>query len=206
MIPVNIAIEDELSEATLRQIFNHLQRGFWVGFAYRRGGFGYLRKTVRGWNLAAKGRPFVILTDLDQYACPQKLIDEWLPVPKHPNLLFRIAVREVESWLLADRNNIARFFGISVQRVPTNVDQLTDAKSVLVDLARKARSGDLRKAIVPKLGSTAKQGPDYNGCLVPFIRDMWDIEAAATNSPSLARTVERLRTFEPIWPADNSCS
>jgi len=36
----------------------------------------------------------------------------------HPNFLFRVAVREVEAWLLAHREGIARFLGISEHLVP----------------------------------------------------------------------------------------
>lgn len=205
-IPVHLAIEDELSEAVLRRILAHIKRGYAVGVAYRRGGFGYLRRTVRGWNSAAKGQPFVLLTDLDKYACPKALIADWLPVPLHPNLLFRVAVREVESWLLADRANIARYFGISDQRVPADTDALLDAKAALIDLARRSRLRELRNGIVPKGGSTAKQGPDYNGRLIPFVQSLWDVRSAANNSPSLARTVERLKIFKPTWLVGNGGS
>ncbi len=103
-IPINLATEDELSEAVLRKLLRHVRRGYYVGTAYRRGGFGYLRKTVVGCNRAACGIPFIILTDLDRHACPRGLIDSWLPEQQHHNLLFRIAVREVELgyWLIEE--------------------------------------------------------------------------------------------------------
>ena len=110
-IPVNLATEDELSETVLLKVLKHLNR-FAVGNCYRRGGYGYLRKTISGWNGAARGIPFVLLTDLDDCECPQKLLETWLGTTRHPNLLFRVAVREVESWLLADRE----FFQISRNR------------------------------------------------------------------------------------------
>jgi hypothetical protein len=205
-IPVHLATEDELSEAVLRRILTHIKRGYAVGVAYRHGGFGYLRRTVPGWNRAAKGQPFVLLTDLDKYACPKALIADWLPVPLHPNLLFRVAVREVESWLPADKVNLALYFGISDQRVPKDADALADAKAVLIDLARRSRLRELRNGIVPKRGSTAQQGPDYNGRLIPFVQNSWDVRAAANNSPSLARTVERLKIFRPTWHVGNKAN
>jgi hypothetical protein len=197
-IPINLAIEDELSEAALRRILRGMP-SFAVGTAYRRGGNGYLKKTIGGWNSAAKGTPFLVLTDLDRYACPRKLISDWLRVRKHPNLLFRVAVREIESWLLADRTNLSRFLGIAERTVPANPDDLMDAKASLVVLGRKSRSGLIRDSISPRRGSTAKQGPAYNTCLSGFIRDHWDFRSASRNSPSLERTIDRLDGFCPIW-------
>jgi hypothetical protein len=199
-IPINIATEDELSELVLSKLLAKAGR-FALGICYRKGGFGYLRNTIHGWNRAAKGIPFLLLTDLDTTPCPSALIEDWLHVPKHPNLLFRVAVREVESWLLADSENFAKFLGLKPSRIPTATDEIPDPKAALVELARHSRFGHVRDAIVPRRGSTAKQGPDYNGCLGRFIRENWNIRAASVNSPSLARTMDRIAAFNPIWPS-----
>jgi hypothetical protein len=198
LIPVNLAIEDELSEEALRRMLGDVGR-FAIGSAYRRGGYGYLRKTIGGWNQASKGTPFLVLTDLDRYECPRALISNWLTVPQHPNLLFRVAVREVESWLLADPKNLSRFFGVAERNVPTQPDDLGDAKAALIDIARNARAGLIRDSIVPHRGSTAKQGPGYNSCLTDFVRGHWDLVSASANSRSLARTMQRLSEFTPVW-------
>jgi hypothetical protein len=95
-----------------------------VGTPYRRGGYGYLRQTIHGWNSAAKGIPFIVLTDLDTAECPARLITDWLHVDEHPNLLFRIAVREVESWLLADPTNLSAFLNLRTMPVPANTDAI----------------------------------------------------------------------------------
>jgi hypothetical protein len=71
-IPLNLATEDELSEVALLRLLDRLGR-FAVGAAYRRGGFGYLRRTILGWNQAAKGIPFLVLADLDKHECPASL-------------------------------------------------------------------------------------------------------------------------------------
>ena len=197
-IPVNLATEDELSEITLLRILSRLDR-FAVGTAYRRGGHGYLRRTIVGWNSAARGRPFIVLTDLDSNECPARLIGDWLPIPKDPNLQFRVAVRDVESWLLADRDNISEFLGISASRIPVAPDTLADPKRTIVELAGRSRKS-IRDRVVPRIGSTAKQGPDYNACLDSFVQSRWDFQAARANSPSLARTLDRLITFIPVWP------
>ena len=197
-IPVNLATEDELSEVALLRILKHVGR-YSVGVAYRRGGFGYLRRTISGWNAAARGIPFIVLTDLDNCDCPARLISEWLTAPKHPNLLFRIAVREVESWLIADKANLARFLGLDHRMVPDNCDYLADPKAEVITLARRSRTRIIRDGIVPRVASTAKQGPDYNGLLGAFVRKDWNPDAAGSRSPSLARTIARLAAFNPVW-------
>jgi hypothetical protein len=199
VIPINLATEDELSEAVLRRLLEFVGRGYEIGRAYRRGGFGYLRRTVGGWNRAARSVPFIVLTDLDQHTCPRALIDEWLTETQHSNLLFRVAVHEVEAWLLADSRGLSRYLAVGQDSVPNDPESLKDPKGALIDLARKSRSAVLRDRIVPKRGSSASQGPDYNGCLVQFVAAHWDIKSAAANSPSLARTTKRLATFGPDW-------
>lgn len=202
LIAINLATEDELSEVVLFKILAVTNR-YAVGTPYRRGGYGYLRRTIYGWNRAARGVPFVVLTDLDKADCPAALINSWLPVPKHANLLFRVAVHEVESWLLADNANFSSYLRIPIELVPTAPDTLDDPKAKLIDLARRSRSKELRERLVPRAGSTAKQGPDYNGCLAAFVRESWSVSTACINSPSLAKTVVRVNAFAPVWARDS---
>jgi hypothetical protein len=163
-----------------------------------RGGYGYLKKNIRAFNKAAKSMPFVVLTDLDNSPCPPQMIKLWLDIPKHPNLLFRIAVKEVESWILADREAIADFLGISEKKIPDDTDSLSDPKAFLIKLARKSKSRSLREDLAPPSGATSKQGPNYNNCIIGFICDKWDADAASQHSRSLRRALERLRNFEPV--------
>jgi len=200
VIPINLAIEDDLSEAVLRRLLDHADREYFVGTAYGRSGSGYLRRTVNGWNRAAQGTPFAVLTDLDQFPCATELVETWLSRgPKHPNLLLRVAVREVESWLLADGRNLSSYLGIHQRWLPEDPDSLEDPKRTLVQLAGRSRSFSIRQRIVPKVGSTAKQGRNYNDCLSAFVNGAWDVELARTRSPSLERAMKRFETFEPTW-------
>ncbi len=199
VIPVNLAVEDELSEAVLRKLLAQSQPGFAVGHAYRRGGFSYLRRTVAGFNQAARGVPFVLLTDLDRCQCAPALIEEWLRQPRHANLIFRVAVRAVEAWLLGHRSAVAAFLGIAERLVPRDVDGLRDPKGALIRLATRSRYRHRREAIVPRRGSTARIGPDYNGCLSESVRQDWNAGEAARCSPSLERTLRTLQGFRPVW-------
>lgn len=201
-IPINLGIEDPLSECVARRLLTLQGEKYHVGFAYGRQGCGYLKKTAAGWNAGARSTPFLLLTDLDEtYPCPSALIQDWLGGRdrRHRNLLFRVAVREVEAWLLADTEGLAEYLGVNPRFVPADPEGLADPKAELVALARRSRSRDLRERLVPRPKSTAPQGRDYNACLREFVEGRWNPVRASERSVSLARTVERLSAFEPDW-------
>lgn len=198
-IPISLAVEDALSEAVLKEMLKQSQRPFMIGTCLNRGGYGYIKKIIPGLNHAARGMPYLVLTDLDNTECPLALISEWLPQPKHPNLIFRVAVKEVEAWLLADREAFADFIGISVNLIPYDVDAIADPKQMLINLVRKSKKRNIRDAIVPAPNSTAKIGKDYNGQLIQFVQQNWQVESALANSRSLERAINALMNFEPIW-------
>ena len=200
-IPINLAAEDELSEVVLREILRQSGRPFAVGAAYRKGGVGYLRKRVNGFNYGAKGTPYFLLTDLDKNECAPTLILEWLTVPLHPNLIFRVAVREVEAWVLADREAFSDFLGISTKNIPSDVDSIQDPKRKLISLARTSPKRNLKDSLIPRAGSTARVGRDYNGRLSAFVRSYWRLNESKLSSPSLLRAANAVGTFEPQWGA-----
>lgn len=196
-IPINLVVEDDLSEAVLRTMLHRSGRQYAVGFCFSRSGFGYLKNKIAGFNNAAKSTPFLILTDLDKKECAPLLVQEWLPIPKHHNLLFRIAVRSVESWLLADRASLSAFLGVQKDLMPSNPDEQDDPKRFLIELTAKSRKRYLREAIIPAKGSTAKIGPDYNGTLINYTQRYWKIENAINNSPSLQSAFNAIKAFKP---------
>ncbi len=202
-IPIHLVVEDLLSEAVLRKLLAYSKKQFSVGTCYCQGGFGYIKNKIMGFNRAARGNPFLVLTDLDLAACPPELIDQWLTTPKHPNLIFRIAVREVEAWLLADQKGFARFSLISEKRIPANSEGIPNPKEQLIELVKHSPLADLRTDIVPRQGTTAKIGPNYNGRLIEFVNSKWDIEMAQKNSTSLLKAVKALDDFEPKWSKEN---
>ena len=198
-IPINLVFEDVLSEAVLKEMLKQSQRPFSVGSCSNKKGFGDIKNSLPAYNNAANGMPYLVLTDLDNAECPLVILSEWLTQPKHPNLLFRIAVKEVEAWLLAHREAFAEFLGISVSLIPANVDEIPDPKQLLIYLAKKSKKRKLRDAIVPERNSTAKIGKDYNGQLIQFVQNNWQVEAAQVNSRSLQRAMNALINFQPTW-------
>jgi hypothetical protein len=106
---------------------------------------------------------------------------------------------EVESWVMADQSAFAEFLRVPIQEVPTRTDEIPDPKVSLLSLAKKSKSTELRKDLLPKNGNkTSKIGPGYNTRLSGFVRDYWDMDRAASVSSSLKRTVDRLQSIKPI--------
>lgn len=199
-VPINLAVEDVLSEAVLLSALQHSGRSFNVGTVYGKKGNGYLRKTIQGWNRAARSTPLLLLTDLDECGCAPALVADWLPLDRHPNLIFRVAVREVEAWLLADTLGIMTYLRCKRGTVLSSVpEDLVDPKAEVIRLANLSGSRQIREEIVPRSDSGAIQGRGYNICLMRFVRERWDIEVARQGASSLDRLIERLRTFNPTW-------
>jgi hypothetical protein len=198
-IPINLVFEDVLSEAVIKQMLKQSQRPFSVGNCLNKRGNDQIKKNLLGFNHAAKGMPYLVLTDLDNAECPLVILSEWLTQPKHPNLLFRIAVKEVEAWLLAHRAAFAEFLGVSVDLIPVDADLIPDPKQLLINLAKKSKKRNLRDGIVPDRNSTAKIGKDYNGQLIQFVNQNWQAASAQTNSPSLKRAMNAIVNFQPTW-------
>jgi hypothetical protein len=195
---LNLAVEDSLSEAAARTILLQSGRPFAVQNCYCKHGVAYVKRSISGFNNAAKGIPFFVLTDLDLAECAPALIRDWLPAAPHHNLIFRVAVHEVESWLLADRDAFAKFLGIPRDRIPLDPDAVNDPKALLVSLATKSKKRTIRGSIVPAKGSTAKVGPDYNGPLVWFVKNDWVASRAGKQSPSLERALRMVKSFAPV--------
>lgn len=199
-IPLNLAFEDLLLESIATRILKRRPNQYATRTIYNSGGNQYLRRTINGFNNAAKGTPFLVLTDLDRFECPQALIDDWLNAPKHANLLLRVAVREAEAWLLADAANFAGFLGIRLELVPENIEAIEDPKQTLINLARRSPRRNIREDLCPRPNSTSRVGPNYNGRLASFVSSNWRPELARAKSESLDRAIMRLEQFVPHWP------
>lgn len=191
-----VAIEDALSEAVVRKTFAAVYEESPITLFLGLRGNSYLRKKADSFNQTSKGSPVFLLTDQDDSnSCPPSLIESWLKGPRHPNFLFRVAVMEVESWVMADRESFAKFLSIPQERIPINTDSIPRPKEFLVSLARLSSSSRLREDLVPMPGATSKVGPAYNPQLTAYVARSWNPEAAAVVSGSLRRTLRRLREF-----------
>lgn len=192
MRPLVLATEDPLSEAVGQRLVAETNSSLAVHLSLRKGGFGYLRSRIRNFCEMARGMPVLLLTDLDAGDCAPGLIEEWTSRDEVPGrLLFRVAVRQIESWLLADREAMAELLGVGIGNVSRNPDALPNAKNELLRLARRARR-DVRIDLLQQTGAIATQGIGYNAVLCDYIQSSWDPSRAAGQSSSLARARIRL--------------
>jgi hypothetical protein len=201
-----IAVEDDLSDAVVRRLLIHARRGFQIcgryplsPMAYLRpelSGYGYLKANVRAFNKAAKETPHFLLTDLDEAACAPELMDDWIGGALHPNFVLRVAVRGVEAWLLADINNMADFLGLTRRDMPTNIETVSEPKEEIVRLASISPDPEVRDNLAPRPGSTATTGRLFTRSLIGYVRDRWDVNAAAAHADSLRRAVRALHSFK----------
>ena len=188
---VILAVEDELSESISTQILRYFDIEIW--YTIRGRGNVSLRQKAPELNRSANGTAIFLLTDLDSPRdCPPGLVRSWIRGTLNPRFFFRVAVMEVESWIMADRIGFAAFLSIPTHRIPSPTDDILDPKEFLVSLARRSRRKAIREALVPTQGATLSIGNEYNTLLSEFVQDLWDVERAAVASPSLKRTLYRI--------------
>lgn len=187
---IALATEDELSEQLGLRLLE--EYGLEVAHKFRKGGSGYLKSRLATLCDLAEHEAVLLITDLDQAKCASALIKAWLGNRKLPaNLLLRVAVREVESWIIADHPAVCELLRCPSSKVPKLPDELPDPKQTLMSLARYAPRR-LRDEIVVPRGAIASQGLGYNAVLCRAVRDYWSSERAALRSPSLRRARQRL--------------
>lgn len=196
---INLVFEDALSEFVLLKLLHEFGNKYIHGVSYNSHGFGNIKSKINGFNEACITVPFLVLTDLDNVDCPVILIDSWFAKPIHANMIFRIAVREVESWLLADIEGMANYLGIPENRFTANPELLQDPKLMLMQLVRKSRRGGLKKDILP-INNNASIGPNYNGRLMEFVENYYNIGRARERSESLNRAYIKLESFHYTAP------
>ena len=173
--------------------------GHEIGTVYGKRGCIYVReKAVSFRHLATEQTGMLILTDFRDtgaqcipYALRDYVFDKF---PNPPStFLCRFPVNELESWLLADREGLAKYMNVAVSRMPIQPEREEYPKQTLVNLARKSRKKIIREGIAPPPGHKASVGPEYLNLLREFIFNYWNIEKAMLCAPSLERCVRRLR-------------
>jgi hypothetical protein len=190
---VALATEDELSEAVGKRLL--IDAGYQLEPAplLRRNGSGYLRSKMDSWCEMAKRKPVFLLTDLDRTVCPAELRAAWTGNRKpSENLVMRVAVREIEAWILADHQALKTIVG-SRGSLPMDPDALPDPKQYFLRLIAKQARREIREELVADAGAIASQGIGYNARLSHLVSTIWSPERAALRSKSLHRARIRLR-------------
>ena len=186
-VAVSSAVEGIVDEAVVRTLIT--LSGGTPGPTYGKKGKQTLRTSINGYNNAARHAPWLVLVDLDRDAdCALRLRQEWVSLPA-PRLCFRIAVRQVEAWLMADAAPLARYLGVAQHMVPNDPEGLPSAKTAMVNIAQQSRRKAIRQAMVPRVGSGRSVGPAYASMLIEFVETQWRPEIAAQHSESLRRAI-----------------
>ena len=190
---ITAAVEGTLDQVVLQRLIE--DAGGAMGPVHGRKGKNYLRKNIGAFNHAAKFTPWIVLVDLDQDAdCAPSLRQEWLQEP-NPKMEFRVAVHEVEAWLLGDRDRLAQFLRVSRSGISAQPETLTRVKRDLVQLAASSRRREIVEDLVPRPSSGRTVGPAYSSRLAEFVIDRtngWRPQVAAKVCPSLDRLIKRL--------------
>jgi hypothetical protein len=201
---ISAAVEGMMDEMVLRALLRHV--GLRPGAFYGKHGKQYLLKYMPAYIRAARMEPWVVMIDLDHDSdCPLPVRRNWLlrggahePLPL---LCFRIAIREVESWLLADRERIAGFLGVPARWVSAQPEMLEDPKKAIIGLVARSRHKRLKAEMLPRPGSYRDVGPAYNSRMVQYVmnrRTGWRPEVAAQSSESLRRAIACLRRLGTV--------
>lgn len=201
MAYISGAVEGISDEAVLRRVV--IARGAVVHRVQVQRGKANLRRALPGYNAAAEGDPWLVLVDLDQdFDCAAALVTDWLPAPS-TYMRFRVVVREVEAWLLADRERFTRFFSVPASAVPDQPDEVPDPKSTLLAAVTRSRRKAIRADMLPRPGSGRQVGAAYTSRLIEFASDSdqgWRPDVAADRSPSLSSCLTRLESLIEIAP------
>lgn len=188
VFPVRIsgAVEGILDEAVAKRLIQHV--GAEAGTVYGRNGKSNVLVNLAGYNNSARQQPWLVLVDLDRDApCAAQFVAEHLR-DRAPDMCFRVAVREIEAWLMADAERFSRWLSVSRVRIPPAPDNDADPKRTVVNIARHSRRRGVRDDIVPTAASRRVVGPGYDSQMIAFVSDSengWRPQVAAGSSPSL---------------------
>jgi hypothetical protein len=109
--------------------------------------------------------------------------------------MFRVAVREIEAWALADSRSLVKYFGVSSGAIPKNVDGLADPKAELLNVIRTSKRKEILEGCLPDAKAYSPTGPDYNHHLCTYFSAHWSPVIASKQSNSLRRAVSRLSVW-----------
>lgn len=168
---------------------------------------GRIKEFIRNYNNLSFTSPVILLTDLDNNSCAPEFIRKLGIETRNVDFVVNIAVDEAEAWLMADRDNFAKYFQIDISTIPQSsrirmngpreVTELDFPYKSSLYLTRQimptSRNQILKEQMIPVDG--AVKGKEYNSAIKPFITDSWNIDIARTNSDSLNRMIVRIQNL-----------
>ncbi|CAN5428007.1 hypothetical protein BH20VER3_BH20VER3_03190 [soil metagenome] len=181
-IPVSLRLLSSLGIETenLHMIDKGGRKAFW--------------RDINKYNQAAARIGLIVgLGDLENEPCFSAVVSKHLKHKKQPAFLLRLAVRMLESWLLADARGLARYLGVSPSSFPARPDEEAHPKNLLVNIARKSSRRQIIADLVPEPDSRGIVGKGYTPRLSDFVERIWDPRLASDRSDSLKRAMAALR-------------
>ena len=193
MTVVRLAVEGKTDAPVAERIVRLV--GLVPRTSFVAGGKTKLDPRIPGLNRLAARTNWLILRDFDHDApCPPALVHNLMAGQTiAPRLSLRIAVRALESWLLADIEGFSSEFSVKREHVPANPDDRDNPKKDLVQACGHSIRGEIRRAMTPHPRSGRKVGREYTSRVIRFANNRWSPERAAQRSPSLHRALEALR-------------
>ena len=189
--------EDELCQVLGEAIVRYVDAQAEI-VSNRTNGIGRLKADLPKYLDLSTKAPVLMVVDLDRVACPLSLLEEWgVGEGSPPGFALRIAVRECESWLMADAQALAEHFGLLAAHLPRDPDAEEDPKRSFLDVLRRRSRGRRRlvREMLPAEGTPSAVGLGYNAHLRAFAESSWSVERAMLRSNSLRRAVRRVQSL-----------
>lgn len=181
-------VEGRLDGVVLRTLWTQLGRPADELLIRDAGGSGFWRDAKR-YNEAGRYQLVIGLADLEQAPCARAALDR-LGEPRTQGFQLRLAVRMIESWLIADRAEFADFLGVSTAMLPTEPESLQHPKSLIHELSQRSRHRQVRLALARRGSSVV--APEYTAFMATFVAQRWDARRASSRAGSLSRALLRL--------------
>lgn len=197
---IAVVAEDRLTQAVLLKCISSALPNYSVARSEVKNGRGNVLRELGAYANLAQAMPVLIGVDLDGDECAPTLLANWGQLPPQPGLLLRVAVREIEAWVLADKRRVASFLGAAPNEVPMRPDTLDDPKRSLLEVAREHARAELRADLVPRNydASYPRIGPAYNLRMCDFVAKRWRPQVAREKSESLDRAMAALEQLSRV--------
>lgn len=192
---VTIVCEGVTDEPVLRRLVE--SEGLGVAVVHRTKGQGLLDARLQKYAAAARFSLWFVVRDLDRHPCAKQLRQS-LIADSPPGLSFRIAVREVEAWLLADVDAFTDFFRTSPSCLRQDPETIPDPKQALLRSLIQSKNPKVRSRYVQQVATSLSFGPEYWSGLEEFVVKAWCPRRAARRAPSLERAISDLRRLRSL--------
>ena len=194
--------EDELGISLLTRLLREFAPGLSIGITKQTRGLNALNDAIpRACKAAYAGFTVFFLADLDRVTCATKYFARLKHKCDCQRFVYRLAKREAEAWLLADREGFAEEMRVHPKHIPDQPEEILDPKEKLLAVIRKSRSRSIREALLPQKSSGYRLGRAYNLVLCEFAEKAWNISNARKSSPSLENAIRAIeRTASDLQP------